>query len=55
MIMICDIPKPYISPEFTIDDIHKIREWHYEMLKNATLEERIEFYNDVSVLTQDND
>jgi len=37
-----DIPKPDISPDFTIDDIHKIREWHYERLKNATIEERIE-------------
>jgi len=37
-----DIPKPDISPDFTIDDIHKIREWHYERLKDATVEERIE-------------
>ena len=37
-----DIPKPDISPDFTIDDIHKIREWHYERLKDATIEERIE-------------
>lgn len=43
--MIRDIPKPEISPDFTIDDIHKIREWHYEMLKDATQEERIAFYN----------
>jgi hypothetical protein len=43
--MIHDIPKPDISPDFTIDDIHKIREWHYEMLKDATLEERMNFYN----------
>jgi len=37
-----DIPKPDISPDFTIDDIHKIREWHYKRLKDATIEERIE-------------
>ena len=36
-----NIPKPDISPNFTIDDIHKIREWHYKRLKNATIEERI--------------
>lgn len=42
--MIHNIPKPEISPNFTIDDIHKIREWHYEMLKDATSEERKEFY-----------
>ena len=38
--MIHNIPKPEISPEFTIEDIHKIREWHYERLKDATQEER---------------
>lgn len=38
--MIHNIPKPDISPAFTIDDIHKIREWHYERLKDATPEER---------------
>ena len=38
--MIHDIPKPNISPAFTIEDIHKIREWDYERLKDATPEER---------------
>ena len=38
--MIHDVPKPPISPAFTIEDIHKIREWHYERLKDATPEER---------------
>ena len=38
--MIYDIPKPAISPDFTIEDIHKIREWEYERLKDATREER---------------
>ena len=37
--MIYDIPKPDISPAFTIKDIHRIREWEYERLKDATLEE----------------
>ena len=32
-------PKPEISPAFTIDDIHKIREWNYERRKGMTLEE----------------
>jgi len=40
--MIHDIPKPDISPDFTIEDIHKIRIWEYERLKDATREERIE-------------
>ena len=41
-----NIPKPDIGPDFTIDDIHKIREWHYEMLKDATVEEQIAFYHE---------
>ena len=39
--MIHNIPKPDVSSNFTIDDIHKIREWNYERLKNATVEERL--------------
>jgi hypothetical protein len=39
--MIKDIPKPKISSNFTIDDIHKIRQWNYERLKDATLDERL--------------
>ena len=42
--MIHDIPKPNISPNFTIEDIHKIREWHYEKLKDATIDEQLEYY-----------
>jgi hypothetical protein len=42
--MIHDIVKPEISPDFTIDDIRKIKEWHYDMLKDATVGEQIEFY-----------
>jgi uncharacterized protein (DUF1786 family) len=41
-----DIPKPELSPYFNVDDIHKIREWHYEMLKDATVEEQINFYHE---------
>jgi len=39
--MIHDIKKPEISSNFVIDDIHKIREWNYARLKDATTEERI--------------
>ncbi|MDR3048533.1 MAG: hypothetical protein LBV16_01625 [Elusimicrobiota bacterium] len=39
--MIHNIPKPKISPDFTIDDIHKIREWNYERLKDSTVQERL--------------
>jgi hypothetical protein len=38
--MIHEIQKPEISPAFTIDDIHKIRRWNYDRLKDATPEER---------------
>jgi len=38
--MIHNIPKPEISSAFTIEDIHKIRAWNYERLKDATAEER---------------
>ncbi len=37
--MIHEIPKPKISQNFTIDDIHKIREWNYERLKDASSDE----------------
>jgi hypothetical protein len=43
--MIHNIPKPNISPCFTIEDIHIIREWHYEQLKDAKNEEAIAFFN----------
>lgn len=39
--MIFDLPLPDISPAFTIDDIHKIREWNYERRKNMTREEML--------------
>jgi len=46
--MINIIPKPALSPNFTVDDIHRIREWHYEQLKDATIEETIAFYREGS-------
>ena len=33
------IPMPEISDDFTVDDIHKIREWNYEHRKNMTDDE----------------
>ena len=33
-----------ISPNFTIEDIHKIREYNYEMTKNMTKEEKRAYY-----------
>ena len=37
--------KPIISSNFTIEDIHKIREYNYEIMKNMTMEEKIAYYN----------
>jgi hypothetical protein len=34
-----------ISPDFTIEDIHKIRERNYEVTKGMTMEERLRYYN----------
>ena len=34
-----------ISPNFTIDDIHKIREYNYEATKHMTVEEKLHYYN----------
>ena len=38
--------KPIISPDFTIEDIHKIREYHYELTKDMPFEDRATFYRD---------
>ncbi|MDR3196091.1 MAG: hypothetical protein LBT58_04895 [Endomicrobium sp.] len=43
--MVLNIAKPKISSKFSIDDIHKIREWNYKKLKKATIKERIKYYN----------
>jgi len=37
-----EIPEPDISPDFTLEDIRKIRDWHYEKRKNMTPEEESE-------------
>jgi len=39
--MIHNIPMPELSPDFTLEDIRKMRTWNYERLKDATVEERI--------------
>lgn len=38
--------KPILSPDFTIEDIHKLREYNYEMTKHMTDEERMNYYNE---------
>ena len=37
--------KPILSPNFTIEDIHKLREYNYEMTKDMTDKERMDYYN----------
>lgn len=34
-----------ISPEFTIEDIHKVRENNYNITKDMTPQERRDYYN----------
>ena len=36
-----------VSPNFTIEDIHNIREYNYEKTKNMTVNERINYYNNL--------
>ncbi len=37
--------KPVLSPDFTIEDIHKLREYNYYQTKDMTLQERMDYYN----------
>lgn len=36
---------PFISPNFTIEDIHKVRENNYNITKDMTPQERRDYYN----------
>lgn len=36
--------KPILSPDFTIEDIHKLREYNYYVTKDMTLQERRDYY-----------
>ena len=36
--------KPIISDNFTIEDIHKIREYNHEVTKKMSFEERRKYY-----------
>ena len=37
--------KPVLSPDFTIEDIHKLREYNYYQTKDMSKQERIDYYN----------
>ena len=41
-----DIKEPELSPDFTVEDIRKVRDYHYELTKDMTFEERQEFYRE---------
>lgn len=38
--------KPILSPNFTIEDIHKLREYNYYHTKDMTPSERRNYYNE---------
>ena len=38
--------KPILSPDFTIEDIHKLREYNYCHTKDMTPLERRNYYNE---------
>lgn len=38
-------PTVKISPDFTVDDIHKIREANSEFTKTMTIDEKVAYYN----------
>lgn len=37
--------KPTLSPDFTIEDIHRLREYNYYLTKDMTPQERLDYYN----------
>ena len=39
------VNKPVLSPDFTIEDIHKLREYIYYQTKDMTLQECMDYYN----------
>jgi hypothetical protein len=47
------IQKPKISEAFTLDDIRKIRDYDYEMIKNMNTTELISYYETGSKYVRD--
>ena len=37
--------KPILSADFTIEDIHKLREYNYEKTKELSWKEKMDYYN----------
>ena len=44
--------KPILSPKFTIDDIHKLREYNYYLTKDMAPQERRNYYNESGMAFQ---
>lgn len=46
--------KPVLNPDFTIEDIHKLREYNYYQTKDMNRQRRIDYYNthDIEVLKE---
>ena len=44
--------KPVLSPQFTIEDIHKLREYHCYLTRDMTDQERMDFYNNAAKALQ---
>ncbi len=38
--------KPILSPDFSIEDIHKLREYNYYLTKDMNPQERQNYYNE---------
>lgn len=38
--------KPILSPDFSIEDIHKLREYNYYLTKDMNPQERQKYYNE---------
>lgn len=37
--------RPVLSPDFTIEDIHKLREYNYYQTKDMSPQDRMDYYN----------
>lgn len=42
---VCIMEALVISPDFSIEDIHRVRENNYNITKNMTPQERRDYYN----------
>ena len=43
---------PAMSPSFTIEDIHKLREYNYYLTKDMAPHERMDYYNSAAMKVQ---